>query len=89
MILKNILSNLNPVEVIKAFRKSDTRVMGKDVFKMGGSGVLIPTGLTLITDGVANQSWYEIVGGAIVLAAGCVLAVMLANKVEEIKNGEK
>ena len=53
---------------------------------MGGSGLLITSGIGLVTDGASNESWYEIVGGAIMLLIGGVLAVWLSNKVEDIKN---
>jgi hypothetical protein len=87
-MLKKLLSRINPVEVIKVLKGSDDRAMSKGMFKMGASGLLIPSGITLITDGAANENWYEIVSGGIMLLVGAVLAVMLSNTVEDLKNGK-
>lgn len=84
--LGNLLGKINPVEVIKVLKGSDERALNKGILAMGGSGLLITSGIGLITDGASNESWYEIVGGAIMLVIGGVLAVWLSNKVEDIKN---
>lgn len=86
-MIKKLLSNINPVEIIKLLKKSDSKVMAKGIFQMGGSGLLIPSGVTLITDGAANENWHEIVAGSVMLLVGSVLAIMLSNKVEDLKNG--
>ena len=86
-MLKRILNSINPVEVIKVLKKSDKAAATKGVLKMGGSGVLIPSGAGLIMDGASNENWYEIVSGSIMLIVGSFLAVSLATKVNEIQEG--
>lgn len=85
-MLKKFLFKINPVEVIKALKKSDTSVMVKGVTQMGGGGVLITSGVTLITDGAINKSWYEIAGGCALIIAGVYIAKNLTDKIEKIKD---
>lgn len=85
-MLKDFLLKINPVAVIKALKKSDTNVMVKGVTQMGGGGVLITSGVTLITDGAINKSWYEIAGGCALIIAGVYIAKNLTDKIEKIKN---
>lgn len=87
-MLKKLLSKINPIEVIKALKKSDTNIMVKGVTQMGGGGVLITSGITLITDGAMNKSWYEIVGGCALIIAGVYIAKNLTDKIEKIKEDE-
>ena len=88
-MLKKILLKINPIEVIKALKKSDTKVMVQGVTQMGGGGVLITSGVTLITDGAINKSWYEIVGGCALIIAGVYIAKNLTDKIEKINNDEQ
>jgi hypothetical protein len=83
-MLKDFLLKINPVAVIKALKKSDTNVMVKGVTQMGGGGVLITSGITLITDGAMNKSWYEIVGGCALIVAGVYVAKNLTDKIENL-----
>ena len=85
-MLKKFLFKINPIEVIKALKKSDTNVMVKGVTQMGGGGVLITSGITLITDGAINKSWYEIAGGCALIIAGVYIAKNLTDKIEKIKD---
>jgi hypothetical protein len=85
-MLKKFLFKINPIEVIKALKKSDTNIMVKGVTQMGGGGVLITSGITLITDGAINKSWYEIVGGCALIIAGVYIAKNLTDKIEKIKD---
>lgn len=85
-MLRKFLFKINPIEVIKALKKSDTNVMVKGVTQMGGGGVLITSGITLITDGAINKSWYEIVGGCALIIAGVYIAKNLTDKIEKIKD---
>jgi hypothetical protein len=85
-MFKKFLFKINPIEVIKALKKSDTNVMVKGVTQMGGGGVLITSGITLITDGAMNKSWYEIVGGCALIIAGVYIAKNLTDKIEKIKD---
>lgn len=85
-MLKKFLFKINPVAVIKALKKTDTNVMVKGVTQMGGGGVLITSGITLITDGAMNKSWYEIVGGCALIIAGVYIAKNLTDKIEKIKD---
>ena len=85
-MLRKFLFKINPIEVIKALKKSDTNVMVKGVTQMGGGGVLITSGITLITDGAMNKSWYEIVGGCALIIAGVYIAKNLTDKIEKIKD---
>ena len=87
-MLKKFLFKINPVEVIKALKKSDTSVMVKGVTQMGGGGVLITSGVTLITDGAMGESWYEIAGGCALIIAGVYIAKNLTDKIEKIQNNE-
>ena len=88
MSLLSILKFLKPVEVNKAVKGSDKRKAIQGVLLMGGSGTLIPTGLTMLTLGVENMNKFEFVGGAILLCIGSVLAIALSNQVKTIQNGE-
>lgn len=88
LMFKKLLSNINPVEALKLLKKSDEKVMTKGVLQMGGSGLLIPSGVGLITDGAAGENWYEITSGAIMLLVGAVLAIMLSDNIEKLKNGK-
>lgn len=83
-MFKKFLFKINPIEVIKALKKSDTNVMVKGVTQMGGGGVLITSGITLITDGAMNKSWYEIVGGCALIVAGVYVAKNLTDKIENL-----
>jgi hypothetical protein len=83
-MLKDFLLKINPVAVIKALKKTDTNVMVKGVTQMGGGGVLITSGITLITDGAMNKSWYEIVGGCALIVAGVYVAKNLTDKIENL-----
>ena len=85
-MFKKFLFKINPIEVIKALKKSDTNIMVKGVTQMGGGGVLITSGITLITDGAINKSWYEIVGGCALIIAGVYIAKNLTDKIEKIKD---
>jgi len=85
-MFKKFLFKINPIEVIKALKKTDTNVMVKGVTQMGGGGVLITSGITLITDGSMNKSWYEIVGGCALIIAGVYIAKNLTDKIEKIKD---
>lgn len=85
-MLKKFLFKINPIEVIKALKKSDTSVMVKGVTQMGGGGVLITSGVTLITDGAMGESWYEIAGGCALIIAGVYIAKNLTDKIEKIKD---
>lgn len=85
-MFKKFLFKINPIEVIKALKKSDTNVMVKGVTQMGGGGVLITSGITLITDGAMNKSWYEIVGGCALIIAGVYIAKNLTDKIDKIKD---
>ena len=85
-MLKKILLKINPIEVIKALKKSDTNVLVKGVTQMGGGGVLITSGVTLITDGAMGESWYEIAGGCALIIAGVYRAKNLTDKIEKIKD---
>ena len=87
-MLKKFLFKINPIEVIKALKKSDTKVMVQGVTQMGGGGVLITSGVTLITDGAINKSWYEIAGGCALIIAGVYIAKNLTDKIEKIQNNE-
>ena len=87
-MLKKFLFKINPIEVIKALKKSDTSVMVKGVTQMGGGGVLITSGVTLITDGAMGESWYEIAGGCALIIAGVYIAKNLTDKIEKIQNNE-
>ena len=80
----NLLKIINPVEVIKALKQSDTKTKTKGIVQMGGGGVLMSSGVTLITDGAINQSWFEIVGGAIILIVGVYVAKNLTKKIKDI-----
>jgi len=83
-MLKDFLLKINPVAIIKALKKTDTNVMVKGVTQMGGGGVLITSGITLITDGAMNKSWYEIVGGCALIIAGVYIAKNLTDKIEKL-----
>lgn len=85
-MFKKFLLKINPIEVVKALKKSDTSVMVKGVTQMGGGGVLITSGVTLITDGAINKSWYEIAGGCALIIAGVYIAKNLTDKIEKIKD---
>lgn len=85
-MLKKFLFKINPVEVIKALKKTDTAVKVKGITQMGGGGVLITSGVTLITDGAINKSWYEIAGGCALIIAGVYIAKNLTDKIEKIKD---
>lgn len=85
-MLKKFLFKINPVEVIKALKKSDTNIMVKGVAQMGGGGVLITSGITLITDGAINKSWYEIAGGCALIIAGVYIAKNLTDKIEKLND---
>lgn len=87
-MLKKFLLKINPIEVIKALKKSDTKVMVQGVTQMGGGGVLITSGVTLITDGAINKSWYEIAGGCALIIAGVYIAKNLTDKIEKIKEND-
>ena len=89
MKLLSFFTKINPVEVVKVLKNSDEKILGKGILAMGGSGVLITSGVTLITDGATYESWYEIVGGAIMLIVGAFVGVALSSKVEELKNNSK
>ena len=89
MKLLSFFNKINPVEVVKVLKNSDEKILGKGILAMGGSGVLITSGVTLITDGATYESWYEIVGGAIMLIVGAFVGVALSSKVEELKNNSK
>ena len=80
----NLLKIINPVEVIKALKQSDTKTKTNGILQMGGGGVLMTSGVTLITDGAINQSWFEIVGGAIILIVGVYVAKNLTEKIKDI-----
>ena len=88
-MLKKLLFKINPIEVIKALKKSDTKVMVQGVTQMGGGGVLITSGVTLITDGAMGESWYEIAGGCALIIAGVYIAKNLTDKIEKINNDER
>ena len=88
-MLKKFLLKINPIEVIKALKKSDTNVLVKGVTQMGGGGVLITSGVTLITDGAMGESWYEIVGGCALIIAGVYIAKNLTDKIEKINSDEQ
>ena len=88
-MLKDFLLKINPVTVIKALKKSDTKVMVQGVTQMGGGGVLITSGVTLITDGAMGESWYEIAGGCALIIAGVYIAKNLTDKIEKINNDER
>lgn len=88
-MLGKLLKNINPVEVIKVLKKSDGKYMTKGILEMGGSGALIPSGIYMIKDGVEGESWFEIAGGAIILAVGAVLAIVLSKQIQELKEDEK
>lgn len=85
-MLKKFLLKINPIEVIKALKKSDTNVLVKGVTQMGGGGVLITSGVTLITDGAMGESWYEIAGGCALIIAGVYIAKNLTDKIEKIQD---
>lgn len=85
-MLKKLLLKINPVAVIKALKKTDTKVKVEGITQMGGGGVLITSGITLITDGAINKSWYEIVGGCALIVAGVYIAKNLTDKIEKIKD---
>ena len=87
MNLLSILKFLKPVEVIKTLKGSDKRKAIKGVVLMGGSGTLIPAGLTMLTLGVENMNKFELLGGAVLLSIGSVLAIALSNQVKTIQNG--
>ena len=87
-MLKKFLFKINPIEVIKALKKSDTNIMVKGVTQMGGGGVLITSGITLITDGAMNKSWYEIVGGCALIIAGVYIAKNLTDKIENYQKND-
>jgi hypothetical protein len=85
-MFKKFLLKINPIEVIKALKKSDTNILIKGVTQMGGGGVLITSGVTLITDGAMEQSWYEIVSGCALIIAGVYIAKNLTDKIEKIND---
>lgn len=85
-MLKKLLLKINPIAVIKALKKTDTKVKVEGITQMGGGGVLITSGITLITDGAINKSWYEIVGGCALIVAGVYIAKNLTDKIEKIKD---
>lgn len=87
-MLKNFLLKINPVAVIKALKKTDTKVKVEGITQMGGGGVLITSGVTLITDGAINKSWYEIIGGCALIIAGVYIAKNLTDKIEKIKEND-
>ena len=85
-MLKKFLLKINPVAVIKALKKTDTKVKVEGITQMGGGGVLITSGVTLVIDGAQNQIWYEIVGGCALIIAGVYIAKNLTDKIEKIKD---
>ena len=85
MKILQILKVINPIEVIKALKQSDTKTKTNGILQMGGGGVLMTSGITLITDGALNKSWFEIVGGAVILIVGVYVAKNLTEKIKEIK----
>ena len=56
---------------------------------MGGGGVLITSGITLVIDGATAKSWYEIAAGCILLIVGFFVAKNLTYKIEKIKDNEE
>jgi len=84
MKILQILKVINPVGVIKALQKTDTQTKTNGILQMGGGGVLMTSGVTLITDGALNKSWFEIVGGAVILIVGVYVAKNLTEKIKEI-----
>ena len=84
MRILNILKIINPVGVIKALQKTDTQTKTNGILQMGGGGVLMTSGVTLITDGALNKSWFEIVGGAVILIVGVYVAKNLTEKIKEL-----
>jgi len=84
MKILQILKVINPVGVIKALKQSDTKTKTNGILQMGGGGVLMTSGVTLITDGAINKSWFEIVGGAVILIVGVYVAKNLTEKIKEI-----
>ena len=87
-MLKKFLLKINPIEVIKALKKSNTSVMVKGITQMGGGGVLFTSGITLVIDGAESESWFEIVSGCILLLAGYFTAKKETDKIENIQNNE-
>ncbi|MEY5041023.1 MAG: hypothetical protein RLZZ414_562 [Bacteroidota bacterium] len=88
-MFKKLFLKINPVEVIKALKKTDTKVKVEGITQMGGGGVLMSSGVALITDGAINQNWFEIVGGAVILIVGVYVAKNLTDKIEKIKDNEE
>ena len=88
-MFKKLFSKINPVEVIKALKKTDTKVKVEGITQMGGGGVLITSGITLVIDGATAKSWYEIVAGCILLIVGFFVAKNLTDKIEKIKDNEE
>lgn len=84
-MLKDFLLRINPVAVIKALKKTDTKVKVEGITQMGGGGVLITSGITLVIDGATSKSWYEIVAGCILLIVGFFVAKNLTDKIENLQ----
>jgi uncharacterized membrane protein len=88
-MFKKLFLKINPVEVIKALKKTDTKVKVEGITQMGGGGVLITSGITLVIDGATAKSWDEIVAGCILLIVGFLVAKNLTDKIEKIKDNEE
>jgi hypothetical protein len=85
--IADAVKSLNIGKIVPSFMKDhDKKLSSKRIFKLGGGGALIYTGIDFLTKAVEHEGPDNeaLIAGAICIAVGTFLAIGLSEKIKNL-----